>query len=346
MEENSSTISTKQCSNVVVIIGNGFDLSMDLKTSYQDFVNSRYFKFIIGQDNSLIEDKEITDFETNKDGMVLSNNGLAQWIQEVQSIQNWVDLEVELGNYCKDNGRDRDAKTIRKELFTLRYFLYKYLQYEINRVLSSFVNMTDYVGYIFLEQLLNHQGTFNIWDFNYTFTCQNIMHAISQEVGGFPKFLHFPHGHLKDCMYKETAAIVIGTENDSTIMQKCPFAIKSNNEGYFEHRRNLQKQLDNADALIIYGHSMGKTDSDYFLDTLRNSNKLKKVLIVSKNIDSVGEVLSNIDRMSDGVFMDRITRGEIECFNFTLPANRIIRDQQKYELVQKIEKCFSIESCD
>ncbi len=39
--------------DVVIIIGNGFDLSLGLKTSYNDFVESNYFESLLKEDNHL-----------------------------------------------------------------------------------------------------------------------------------------------------------------------------------------------------------------------------------------------------------------------------------------------------
>ena len=159
--------------NVVVIIGNGFDLSMELKTSYKDFVKSKYFKCILEKNETLLMD--CLDFKRNNSKIALYDNGLAKWVQNVTTIQNWVDLEVEIGKYCKSNGHNRDSETIRKEIFAIRYFFYKYLYFEIERTQSSIKDMTDYFGYEFIKQLLNYKDAFHIWNFNYTFTLGNIL---------------------------------------------------------------------------------------------------------------------------------------------------------------------------
>ncbi len=62
----------------IIIIGNGFDLSLGLKTSYKDFIVSDYF-------NSLLE----------------KHNTLAIYLYKKQEINNWVDIEKELTEYSK-----------------------------------------------------------------------------------------------------------------------------------------------------------------------------------------------------------------------------------------------------
>ena len=61
----------------LLVIGNGFDLSFGLKTSYSHFVESSQFQ------------------------QLLSNKSLlASRIQESKIKNNWVDLETELINYA------------------------------------------------------------------------------------------------------------------------------------------------------------------------------------------------------------------------------------------------------
>ena len=62
--------------DAVVIIGNGFDLSLGLKTSYTDFIKDNTFL-------SLIDEK----------------NEFAEHLQKKSKLQNWIDIELELSKY-------------------------------------------------------------------------------------------------------------------------------------------------------------------------------------------------------------------------------------------------------
>ena len=62
----------------IIIIGNGFDLNQEIKTSYTDFINSSYFSNCQG------------------------GNALAVWLKTKHQIKNWIDLENELKNYSKE----------------------------------------------------------------------------------------------------------------------------------------------------------------------------------------------------------------------------------------------------
>ena len=61
---------------VALILGNGFDIANNFKTGYCDFIESDYFKLLLDK-----------------------NNSLATHIYSVKQLYNWVDVEIEIGNY-------------------------------------------------------------------------------------------------------------------------------------------------------------------------------------------------------------------------------------------------------
>lgn len=63
----------------VLIVGNGFDLSLKYPTSYSDFIASKYFKGLLSKENSL-----------------------ASYLADRKKYcGNWIDIEKELGSYAK-----------------------------------------------------------------------------------------------------------------------------------------------------------------------------------------------------------------------------------------------------
>lgn len=62
-----------------LIIGNGFDLSLGLSTSYMDFVNSDEFQILLNMQNQL-----------------------AIYLKVNAELQNWIDIENELKLYSKN----------------------------------------------------------------------------------------------------------------------------------------------------------------------------------------------------------------------------------------------------
>lgn len=68
--------------DTVCIIGNGFDLNLGFPTSYNDFIQSQYFKALVN-----------------------SNNHLAKELQKIQNLTNWIDVENEVVNYSRRFGQ-------------------------------------------------------------------------------------------------------------------------------------------------------------------------------------------------------------------------------------------------
>lgn len=60
----------------ILIIGNGFDLNLGLKTSYKDFIQSNHFKTLLKNKNSM-----------------------AEYFNEKSELNNWVDIEKEITKY-------------------------------------------------------------------------------------------------------------------------------------------------------------------------------------------------------------------------------------------------------
>ena len=124
-----------------LIIGNGFDLSLGLSTSYMDFVNSDEFQILLNMQNQL-----------------------AIYLKVNAELQNWIDIENELKLYSKN---EDNAK------FKTEYeALCKQLVVYINNIDYSSINKNSKA----YEVLTNLSSTKNniILDFNYTASTKEI----------------------------------------------------------------------------------------------------------------------------------------------------------------------------
>lgn len=77
--------------NILLIIGNGFDLELGLESSYKSFINSKIYERY---------EKEIQkkySFKTNYDLERDSDLNIFSYFKSVLRIQNWIDLEMEIG---------------------------------------------------------------------------------------------------------------------------------------------------------------------------------------------------------------------------------------------------------
>jgi hypothetical protein len=111
----------------IIIIGNGFDLNLGLKTSYQNFIESNYFISLLKE-----------------------NNTLAIYLNEKQGINNWVDIEKELTEYSKQIQDDKSK--VKNDFKELKNALIDYLKEaqkeEINQNSKAFEMMKTSINFL------------------------------------------------------------------------------------------------------------------------------------------------------------------------------------------------------
>ncbi len=139
--------------NKIVVIGNGFDLNLGLKTSYTDFIASDFF-----------------------DSMVQSENELCKYLKEKQTLKNWIDIENELKIYSREVYKNNDRTAFRREYQLLCGALCDYL----NSLDISQIDKTS-TAYTFIAKKLENALIIN---FNYTDSIDHILSEcqISHEI--------------------------------------------------------------------------------------------------------------------------------------------------------------------
>ena len=216
----------------IYIIGNGFDLDLGLKTSYQDFLYSNYFTEML-QPNS--------------------SNQLARYLSEIKQKETWVDIEVELKNYVAKSIYDKS--NLRQEYQEILQRLEKYLE-NINtekNIDSGAYRMMQEVA-----SLINlHQYEIIVVNFNYTHSVENILLANEVSEEDIKKTLVYPHGKLG------SEGIVFGLEDQSGIDTSYNFIKKSGRPGYTGISL-WGNHFAKANEIYIYGHSLGTSDKMYF----------------------------------------------------------------------------------
>lgn len=221
--------------DTLLILGNGFDLSFGLKTSYGDFMNSEIFK----------------DFA--------NTTYLGRYLDNVQNgSKNWVDIEQELSKYCLEinSGGLMDAmkkygpSLLQKEYGLLKSSLKEYLHSEISRCQT--INLKSPVEE--LISFVTYGDNNKIATFNYT---PLVEYITENDFCGNDKLLHI-HGSLND------NDIVFGVEDDVELPKKHAFLYKAYSNSKRTHR--FARWLQNAPNIIFYGYSLGDTDRQYFAE--------------------------------------------------------------------------------
>lgn len=223
----------------LLIVGNGFDLSMGFKTSYGDFMKSSYFPH---EETSSLCSYLHKQYEEN---------------------MGWIDIENELSEYsrilttkklnAKKFNTILDIDSLREEYDELKSSLKFYLQEETKR---AFGPSPDNPAKRVIDQL---PADSKIISFNYT----SIIERMTRDRFCTSKgnLLHI-HGSLAP--YDD---IVFGVEDSAKLSKEHVFLYKA-------HSRHLKVQefsdwLNNAERIIFYGYSLGDTDRQYFENFFR-----------------------------------------------------------------------------
>ena len=221
--------------DTMLVIGNGFDLSLGLKTSYGDFIS--YLK---------------KHFARNFDSKILD------YLFKRKQERNWIDIENELKKYeyySRSYGYPYSLKDDYKYLCLL---LFVYLADLIDGSKDKALNANPQL--ISALNQTESNGLF-ILNFNYTDT----VYALFDNEPTFPVIKHHIHGSLKDC-----DNIVFGVEDGYKLKQEHSFLYKSHNRVL--NVNHLNERFEDAKHILFYGYSLGQTDHSYFEDFFREQS--------------------------------------------------------------------------
>lgn len=251
----------------VLIVGNGFDLSLKYPTSYLDFMESQYFTNLVSKNNNCLA--RYLNYKRKKNG-------------------NWIDVEKELSAYAdilksepsiqlrmpKELIHCKKAANIlqsfREEFIQLCTALKEYLN-EIENAEQFNEGYNKSHAYELVEGIIHEQKSCYVVSFNYTSFIEKVIIKINYNSTDF--IIKQIHGSLKD-------NIVFGVQDSMELQREHVFLYKSYNK--CQDVRELPQILDNADKIIFFGYSLGETDHSYFDDffysqTIKSCQKKKFV---------------------------------------------------------------------
>lgn len=245
---------------VVLVIGNGFDLNLGLKTSYSDFIKSDQFKELI-----------------------ITENELCKYLKNKSQLQNWIDIENELRTYSQNHS----DFNFYNEFNELSDALCRYLSNidfpDLNK------NMTTVKT---IEKL--RDKTALVIDFNYTDTFSRIAKFLNIQYNeDFEDIKHIKiHGSI------EKNDIIIGVEDGAKIYNRHIFLKKSVNESF--QALDFSRVILNSDIFIIFGHSLGITDHMYFKTyfTKMTTQEDQQMLVYHYGKDSYYKIYAQIDKLT------------------------------------------------
>lgn len=259
-------------SKVCLIIGNGFDINLGLKTSYSDFIDHEKFK-----------------------DLLQGGNEFARALKKKHKEGLWTDIELALGYYSKDC---ENLEKLKVEFTELKSLLTNFISESIPQIRES--QASNLLG-VFLESDIYP----TILNFNYTRSVELVYRTykslwenkeIMHQSNGLPCSQYFVHGSIKD------KDIIFGTSDNNKIPAKSSFLRKSSaiNFGKVE----VDKHLDKAELIIFFGHSIGETDSDYFKQFFTNTNgkEIHYYYYSDNGYDVMNERIYELSNKSTGKF--------------------------------------------
>lgn len=281
----------------LLVLGNGFDLALGYPTSYDDFANAE-----------LISPVQELDFTCNFWPFKEPDNGPYRDHSLHSHMYNyaikhtdrdgrirWVDIEMQLYSYARTKiGSTIDPGLVQedKESFQkLRRYLNRWISRAFNGEWKNDRECTTIRD--FIKAITDNNGCSIIWSFNYTNTREELSTFGEYNNPMYPRIYNI-HG---TCTNSSNPNIIVGIHEDLQIPHEYQFLFKSN---YTTNHISFLQDLTTANEVIIYGHSIGITDSDYFspyfgfIKNIRIPDKSKRFTIITKGVNAVEQILSNI----------------------------------------------------
>lgn len=270
----------------VLFIGNGFDLAINLKTSYSDFVNSPFWplkekKFQSQTDGSL--EWEIFSFtEKYRD----EETGLVRWI-DLENVMYKYAQRLKEKNSISISSELRDRNKLFLNL--LKKAFSEYIRNKVNRSIDPNVNKASKEICSIFKGILEMDRSTVIYSFNYTDTSKILTKYFNWSN---PNVTHV-HGRINE----KTSNIILGINDRNIVDKSHRFLLKSHQEGFVSN--SLFDDLQESQNIIFYGMSFGSNDIDYFKDFFnsiiieRDKRIYKKnIFVFTKDEESIASIKS------------------------------------------------------
>lgn len=350
----------KEPKKIVLIIGNGFDLDLGLKTLYKDFWESEFCprdypapiidhlnkKWPDDRDgvnwydleNELfnyyhkIKGKRVipdifTEIERrcllNADMPMLESGYFPQYGEAVASLIEKGAIKVYSGSHYYlsiSNKEDLKYNALFRDKKALRLIKKGLCEYLSNLKYDTVGNS---ISYYILYALIRskEEGDFcNIYSFNYTPLPSPYNNSLKED-------LQYVHGNLED------KTIIIGTQDNIEYDENYDFLQKSFDPEY--NPPMILPNLLNADEVIIFGHSLGVNDRQYFKNffmqqTSTQEFNRKKITIFTYNDVSETNIKRSIQWMTGGNLSTFYSMNDVKIIKTSF-IKRMNRDTIAFE---------------
>ena len=245
-------------SKAIIILGNGFDLDLGLKTSYADFAKSPQWQ-------------ELMDGNAHSK----DSNWLLGYLKGKYEVERWIDIEAALLKYASEKTSANVfayAEGDASDFVALRQALKAYLKEQQDR----FSLQNDTVASALMESFVQLSGQSCLYTFNYT-----RLNVLAGKCGfSMSRNATHIHGSLAD-----NDDIILGIETDKKIDDRYSFLFKTQSR-YYRHT-NILKDLNDKDEYVFFGHSLNGMDFAYFNNTFSrlsvNSISTPRLTIITRD---------------------------------------------------------------
>lgn len=310
----------------VLVIGNGFDLAVGRKTSYKDFYESGYcpkihpapiIKFLNQKLSTCLDSVRWIDLESSLQEYALRPDDKDVYTKEEKRIAikygdsshpkySIIDGDEEILNSMIRSNKiavTRDFFQTVDVPFDIKLFDNTPLQQDkfafsdIEKGLAQYIekegekhaDKNAFIVYTLKHYLDSHDS---VYSFNYTRVGSLLTDDI-KEAERYDSMIHYMHGSVSD------GHVIIGAKDgdygDYDFVQKS-----------FDPQFNpppLLREMMDADEVVIYGHSLGDCDSQYFEPFFKHlvestDDMDKKVIIYTYDDDAVIQIKKNLQKMT------------------------------------------------
>lgn len=265
------------------IIGNGFDMNLGMKTSYNDFY--KYY-LDITPEHELVQ-KLKSELKDDYDSWADLEIAFGNFTKHLKNLKEFDTVFDDIGNnlaeYLKSEQDKFEASKVKKDLF------FKYLHSPEDSLTQADINELK----SFKNRWKSHQWTFNIITLNYTYTIENIIETPVKDipignngnVSSILRSIHHIHGFIDNRM-------VLGVNDESQVSNKELIRDKDILESIIKENANKAAKhtienacinlVNNANLICIFGSSIGDTDKNWWSLIGERLKHGTKVIIFTK----------------------------------------------------------------
>lgn len=252
--------------NITLVIGNGFDLSLGLKTKYSDFINE------------VINPKLNNEFTVKRKKELLANE-IFKYL-EFKSVQNWIDIENELKNNAFNHIDEYErAEKAGAKLFMSKEEIIRIANYEgldKENYIQLKVYLEQYLSQIegdisdisrlknafkLIEDIIQQKLDLSVINFNYTNTFDYIYSQLNDYSHDKLNLINMSEYHVHGYLNE---GIVFGIDDKVDIPKNYIYLLKSYDRN--TSNVNFNSILNSSKKVIFFGYSLGLSDASYFED--------------------------------------------------------------------------------